>query len=94
MIAAHLRQGLIGRNHLPFLCFLFFAAAFGVLICADAVAIDGNYSSPYASQYDTRSVGARIPNETLLGVLLLMLNILAVAYFALCNKIKNRGQTI
>lgn len=94
MIAVQLRQGFIGRDYLHYFCFLLSAAVLSFIFCADAVAIDGNYSSPYASQYDSRSIGARIPNETLVGVLLLMFNVLAVAYFTLRDKFRRRRQTI
>ena len=56
----------------------------------DANAIDGNYSSPYASQYDTRSVGATIPNATLLGALLVTLNACVATFFVLRDKLRRR----
>lgn len=65
----------------------------GLLIGIEASAIDGNYSSPYASQWDTRSVGATIPDETLLGMLLLTLNACAAAFFLLRDTLRRRRQT-
>ena len=61
-----------------------------LLLRNDANAIDGNYSSPYASQYDTRSVGATIPNATLLGGLLLTLNVCIVAFFVVRDRLRRR----
>ena len=47
-----------------------------VFVGADvAFAIDGNYASPYASQYDARSTSATIPIGTWLGLLLLVVNL-------------------
>lgn len=57
------------------ICFLLFGA--------DAFAIDGNYSSPYASQYDSRSAGAMLSTESLAGMLLLVANLLLAVYFAI-----------
>ena len=48
-----------------------------------AHAIDGNYTSPYASQYDSRSTAVAIPNQTWIGMLLLVLNGLLAAFYAL-----------
>ena len=54
-----------------------------LLIGADAYAIDGNYSSPYASQYDNRSAGAMLSTESLIGMLLLVANLVLAGFFAI-----------
>lgn len=55
-----------------------------------AFAIDGNYASPYASQYDSRSAASAIPNETWLGMLLLLVNGLLVTFYALRSRRRSR----
>lgn len=62
------------------------AAAILVFPGPAARAVDGNYASPYASQYDTRSTGASIPDITWLGLLLLVVNITAASGFALRSR--------
>lgn len=58
--------------------------ALGVLLVgADALAIDGNYSSPYASQYDNRSTVAMLSGEALAGMAWLTGNLLLAGFFAL-----------
>ena len=54
--------------------------ACALLLSGDAFAIDGNYSSPYASQWDSRNSAAQIPDATLLGMLLLTVNILSLIH--------------
>lgn len=49
----------------------------GILMLGDALAIDGNYSAPYASQWDSRRQVAALPLETLFGALLIVFNLLA-----------------
>jgi hypothetical protein len=63
-------------------------AVAGLFGSAPAFAIDGNYSSPYASQYDSRSPVATIPDETWLGVLSLLLNGSAAAFYAVRHRRK------
>ena len=60
----------------------------GLLLVQDASAVDGNYSSPYASQWDNRSSAVSIPDETLLGMLLVFLNIIAATFFYLRDKLR------
>lgn len=60
----------------------------GLLFAGDALAIDGNYSSPYASQWDTRGPVATISDEALLGVLLLLVNALITSFYALRHRLK------
>lgn len=55
-----------------------------------AFAIDGNYASPYASQYDSRGTAVTIPNETWIGVLLLIANGLLAAFYALRYRRRQR----
>ena len=67
--------------------------AAGVLVLTgDAFAIDGNYSSPYASQWDSRNAAARLPDETLLGMLLLVVNFLLATIFGLRNRFRRKRQ--
>jgi hypothetical protein len=69
---------LVHNTQLRALCgTLAIVVAVGLLIAGEANAVDGNYSSPYASQWDTRGAGAAVPNETIVGALLLVLNTLA-----------------
>lgn len=56
----------------------------------DANAVDGNYSSPYGSQYDTRSTSANLPNATLAGTVLVMLNFTVAVFYALRNRVQNK----
>jgi len=62
----------------------------GLLLAQHAVAVDGNYSSPYASQWDNRSSAASIPDATLLGVLLVFLNLVAATFFFLRDMLRRR----
>lgn len=58
--------------------------ALGAMLAgADALAIDGNYSSPYASQYDNRSTVAMLSGEALAGMAWLGANLLLAGFFAL-----------
>ncbi len=88
MISSDTKNRLVGL-----VCMGLFVLTAGLLISADAVAIDGNYASPYASQYDTRAMTATIPNETLLGILLLLINLCAATFFALRDNIRRRRIT-
>lgn len=63
-----------------------FVAAVALIGAEVAFAIDGNYASPYASQYDSRSAAIAIPSETWLGMLLLLVNGLLVAFYALRSR--------
>ncbi len=67
-------------------------AAVAIIGSDFAHAIDGNYTSPYASQYDSRSAAATIPNTTLLGMLLLIVNALAGAFYAIRHRLGRRRQ--
>lgn len=60
----------------------------GLLLVQDASAVDGNYSSPYASQWNNRNSAVSIPDETLLGVLLVLLNLVAATFFYLRDKLR------
>ncbi|MDH3350423.1 MAG: hypothetical protein OEM60_12075 [Gammaproteobacteria bacterium] len=62
--------------------------AMSLLMLADANAVDGNYVSPYGSQWDTRSKGASVPDETLLGMLLLTLNLIAATIFYVKDRLR------
>ena len=62
--------------------------AMSLLLLADANAVDGNYISPYGSQWDTRSKGVSVPDETLLGMLLLTLNLIAATIFYLKDRLR------
>lgn len=68
-------------------------AALALLAANAAHAIDGNYASPYASQWDTRSTAAMLPDETLLGLLLLALNVLAALFFFFRDRRRRRRQS-
>ena len=72
---------------------LVFAAA-GILLMGEVFAIDGNYSSPYASQWDSRDSAATISDETLLGIILLMLNTVVTAYYAVRYRIRHSRKVI
>ena len=61
-----------------------------LLLAGSALAIDGNYSSPYASQWDSRGAVATISDEALLGALLLVANALVTAFYALRARRKRR----
>ena len=78
----------------PVLGALVIVAVAGLLMFGVANAIDGNYSSPYASQWDTRSAGASIPDETFLGMLLLMVNICLAAFFVLRDRLRRRRRAV
>jgi len=67
-------------------------AAGAFLLTRDAFAIDGNYSSPYASQWDSRNAVARVPDETLLGMLLLVVNFLLATICVLRNRFRRGRQ--
>lgn len=67
-------------------------AAVALIGAEVAFAIDGNYASPYASQYDSRSAAIAIPNETWLGMLLLLGNGLLVTFYALRSRRRPRPQ--
>lgn len=69
---------------------LLLVATAGLLLAASALAIDGNYSSPYASQWDTRGTVATISDETLLGALLLLVNAFVTSFYALRHRLKRR----
>lgn len=57
------------------------------LFCgADTLAIDGNYSSPYASQWDTRAGRAPLPDATLAGMLLVGVNLLLIAFYSVQSR--------
>ena len=71
------------RTSAPGIVVLLLCASAILLLAANALAIDGNYSSPYASQWDTRGAVATISDETLLGVLLLVVNALVTSFYAL-----------
>jgi hypothetical protein len=58
----------------------------GVLTFGDAGAVDGNYVSPYQTQWDSSSSAASLPLETLFGGFLLSLNVLAVLVFTIRNR--------
>jgi hypothetical protein len=73
-------------------CTLAIIGIFGMLMAGDANAVDGNYSSPYASQWDTSSAGASVPNATIAGALLLVLNTTAAAIYVLRDKRRRRRQ--
>ena len=76
------------------LLWLVFLLAAGVLLLTgDAFAIDGNYSSPYASQWDSRNSAARIPDETLLGMLVLLVNSLLATIYILRDRFRRRRQS-
>lgn len=66
------------------------AAILLLLIGAEAFAIDGNYSSPYASQYDSRSTGAMLSTESLVGMLLLVANFSLAGFFAMRERRRGR----
>ena len=66
----------------------------GILLAGDAVAIDGNYSSPYASQWDSRNSVAKISDETLLGIILLLLNAVITTFYAVRHRIRRRRTAI
>lgn len=55
----------------------------GIVIFGDVFAIDGNYAAPYGSQWDSRSQIALIPLETVLGALLVVLNVIGAAIISL-----------
>lgn len=84
---------LVHNTQLSALCgMLAIVVAVGLLIAGEANAVDGNYSSPYASQWDTRGAGAAVPNETIVGALLLVLNTLAATIFSLRDRRRRRRQ--
>ena len=58
----------------------------GALTFGDAGAVDGNYVSPYQTQWDSRSSAASLPLESLFGGLLLSLNVLAVLVLTIRNR--------
>ena len=62
-----------------------------LLVSIDAFAIDGNYSSPYASQWDSRNTAARLPGETFLGLFLFALNSVLIGFFYLRNRFRRRA---
>lgn len=66
----------------------------GILFTRDAAAIDGNYWSPYATQWSARSVGVSIPNETLVGMLLVMLNVAVAGTYFVRDKLRLRRRRI
>jgi hypothetical protein len=76
----------------PLVC-IGLALCAGLLFVNDAQAIDGNYSSPYASQYDSRSTAATIPNETWLGILMLLLNLSLAAVFVVRKRWRQAQQS-
>ena len=52
----------------------------------DANAVDGNYSSPYGSQYDTRRTSANLPNAAIVGTVLVVFNFAVAAFYSLRNR--------
>lgn len=62
-----------------------------LLQSGEVLAVDGNYASPYASQYDSRSTGASVPGITWLGLLLLFVNATAAAVFAFRHRRRDRA---
>ncbi|NNC78111.1 MAG: hypothetical protein HKN77_09130 [Woeseiaceae bacterium] len=56
----------------------------------DANAVDGNYSSPYGSQYDTRSTSASLPDATLAGTVLVILNFAVAVFYSLRNRVHKK----
>lgn len=70
------------RNHM----YKFLLIAAGILLLGEAFAIDGNYAVPYGSQWDSRSRIALIPTETLLGALLVILNLIGAAIISFRNR--------
>ncbi len=91
-LRSSIRESLRNTSSLRFLT-LTIIAAIVLLAAAQAIAIDGNYASPYASQWDTRSAVATLPDETLIGLLLLALNFFAAAYFHCREVIRRRRQS-
>ena len=67
-----------------------FVAVVALIGTEFAFAIDGNYASPYASQYDSRSTAVRIPNETWIGMLLFLANAILAAFYALRYRRRKR----
>lgn len=65
-------------------------AAIALIGTEFAFAIDGNYASPYASQYDSRGTAVAIPNETWIGMLLFLANGLVAAFYALRYRRRKR----
>ncbi len=60
------------------------------MLASSALAIDGNYASPYASQWDSRSAGLSIPGFTWLGFFFLLVNGLAAFGYALRHRLRIR----
>lgn len=70
------------------LCLL--VAAIAVIGAEFALAIDGNYASPYASQYDSRSTAVMISDEAWVGIFLLLVNGLLAVFYALRHRWRQR----
>lgn len=66
----------------------------GILLTGDALAIDGDYSSPYASQWDSRGSVAQVSDETLLGIVLLLVNTVLTGFYAARYRIRRRRNAV
>ena len=78
--------------HRGLLPLVILVSAGALSLTGDAFAIDGNYSSPYASQWDSRNSVARIPDTTLLGMLLLVVNFLLATIYGLRSRFRRGRQ--
>lgn len=86
-----LRLGVPARSFNASITLLLIVVAAFLLLAGDALAIDGNYSSPYASQWDARSSVVKISDETLLGMILLIVNGALTVFFAVRHRVTNRN---
>lgn len=70
--------------------FISFVIVVGAMFSGDAFAVDGNYSSPYATQWSDRSVRVSIPDETFVGMLLVIANLVVAGGYSIRDKLRRR----
>jgi hypothetical protein len=64
----------------------------GVLALGDALAVDGNYITPYGSQWDDNpSRGVTYSLDTLFGAFLLLLNVLGAGILFIRDRRRQRS---
>ena len=81
------------RNHMDktiLRCVLTIFLVAGIFALGDALAVDGNLSNPYGSQWDNPSRGASLSLDALFGVFLLLLNVLGAGIIFIRNRKRQR----
>lgn len=64
----------------------------GLFAARAVLAVDGNYSSPYASQWDSRMATASISDEAVIGGLLILLNLATIAILLLRDRRRRKSK--